>query len=451
MKVIMESIRTIKPTYEGNPQPQPQPLLSIPLTVFDKVSYNIHFAVIYAYRPPTPPNAILEYGLKKALAKYREWAGRLGENEKGDPVIILNDKGVKFVEASVDNKLDEVMPSEPTSDVLNLHPNLDDVEELLQVQLTRFTCGSLVVGFTTQHMIADGHAVSNFLVAWGRASRGLDVKPLPLHDRNIFNCRSPPYLQFEHGEIEYKVKGGDGTKLDEFGTCNKSTEDIVIRKIIFTSDFLSKLKARVSSGITNNNNKPCTTFEVLVAHIWRTITKAHGLGGSENVHVRISVDGRRRMIPKVPNEFFGNLVLWTYPTTSVDDLLSEPLAYATQLIHNNITELNHNYFQSFIDFATLKAKDEGLVSVAKKQAGHSAMEFLWKVYPNMDVYSWLQFPFNELDFGGGRPYLFMPSYCAMEGVAFLVPSLTSDGSIVVFVTLFKDHMTIFEQIVYSLD
>ncbi|XP_050230354.1 agmatine coumaroyltransferase-2-like [Mercurialis annua] len=441
MKVIIDSTRTIKPTYEGNPQPQTLP--SIPLSVFDKVSYNIHFAIIYAYRAPTPPNAFLENGLKRALSEYREWAGRLGENEKGDLVIHLNDKGVKFVEASVDNKLDEVMPSEPTPNVLKLHPNLVDVEELLQVQLTRFTCGSLVIGFTFHHMIADGRAASNFLLAWGRASQGLDMEALPLHDRNIFHSRNPPHYEFEHGAIEYKIKGSDGPKVDKFPFCNKSTDDIVIRKITFTLDFLSKLKARVSNGRT--------TFEVLVAHIWRTITKAHGLDGSKNVHVRISVDGRTRMNPRVPNAFFGNLVLWAYPTTSIDNLLREPLAYTAQLIHDNITKLNHNYFQSFIDFSTLKVKEDGLIPLVEKEGEDSVTDYILKQYPNIDVYSWLNLPFNELDFGGGRPNLFMPSYSAMEGVIFIAHSPTSDGSIVAYVTLFKEHMTLFEQSIYSLD
>ncbi|XP_037491014.1 agmatine hydroxycinnamoyltransferase 1-like [Jatropha curcas] len=142
---------------------------SVTTRVFDKVSYNTHVAIIYAYNPPTPTNATIELGLQKVLSEYREWAGRLGEDENGDPVIFLNDKGVNFVEASTDIKLEQVMPLQPSPFLLSLHPKANDVEALLQVQLTRFACGSLVIGFTGHHLVADGHSASNFLVAWGKA------------------------------------------------------------------------------------------------------------------------------------------------------------------------------------------------------------------------------------------------------------------------------------------
>ena len=161
MEVKIESTRTINPIYEGVSSP---PTHFVPLSVFDKVTYNTHIAIIYAYRPPTPPNAIIEHGLGRALSEYREFAGRLEKNENGDPVILLNDKGVKLVEASVDSRLDHVMPLKPSPVILNLHPSLKDVEELVQVQLTRFACGSLVVG--SSHAIISLLMVMPLAISW---------------------------------------------------------------------------------------------------------------------------------------------------------------------------------------------------------------------------------------------------------------------------------------------
>ncbi|XP_050231360.1 agmatine coumaroyltransferase-2-like [Mercurialis annua] len=440
MKVKIESTRTIKPTYEGIFPPD-QTLHFSPLSVFDKVTYNSHIAIIYAYRPPTPPNATIEYGLKRALSEYREWAGRLGENEKGDPVILLNDKGVKFVEAFVDSKLDHVMPLKPSPILLSLHPSLKNVEELVQVQLTRFTCGSLVVGFTAHHLVADGQSTSNFLVAWGQASRGIDMNPLPFHDRTIFHPRKTPHFEFEHRGVEYKSKkmikdcsiNADHNYVDD--------DNIIVHKVHFTLDFLSKIKARASSF--NKNCKPYSTFESLVAHLWRVITKARGLGGFETTHVRISVNGRMRMNPRIPNEYFGNLVLWAFPSSRVKDLLREPLPYATKVIHDAITNVDNNYFKSFIDFANHKVKNEDLVPTA--EMNKSAL------CPNLEVDSWLRFPFYDLDFGGGSPYIFMPSHFPTEGMMFLLPSFIGDGSIDAFIPIFEDNLATFKQFVYSLD
>ncbi|KAH0749945.1 hypothetical protein KY290_029177 [Solanum tuberosum] len=442
MKVKIESSNIIKPFYEDNIIP-PSTRTYIPLSVFDKVTYEAQIAIIYAYRPPTPPNAAIQLGLQKALAIYREWAGRLGKDEHDNPVILLNDEGVRFVEASADSTLDKVMPFKPSASLLNLHPSLNNVVELVQVQVTRFTCGSLVVGFTAHHTVADGHSTSNFLVAWGQACRGLGINPLPLHDRTIFNPRNPPLIEYEHKGTEFMSKS-----VKKENSLNESThhvtEDIVVHKVHFTVEFLAKLKAKASSmnnNNNNNNNKPYSTFESLVAHLWRAITKARGLSVFETTHIRISVNGRMRLNPRVPNEYFGNLVLWAFPTSKVKDLLREPLPYATKLIHDAVAKVNNNYFRSFIDFAN--HKEEDLIPTAD-MSKHI-------LCPNLEVDSWLRFPFYDLDFGTGCPYMFMPSYFPTEGMMFLLPSFIGDGSIDAFIPLFQDNLPTFKKICYSLD
>ncbi|GAV60293.1 Transferase domain-containing protein [Cephalotus follicularis] len=433
MNVRIDSSRIIKPFYEGPPPPTTN---YVPLSVFDKVTYNTHIAILYAYHLPTPPNATIENGLKMALSEYREWAGRLGQNNKGDSVIFLNDKGVRFVEASVDSKLDQAILLHPSPALLSLHPSLKGVEELLQVQLTRFSCGSLVVGFTTQHVVADGDSVSNFLVAWGKVCRGQGmIKPLPTHDRTIFIPRDPPRFVFDHRGVEFTSKN---LMQNHDPTYTDADKDVVIHKVHFSFDFLAMLKARASRKI----NKPYSTFESLLAHLWRVITKARGLCGMETTNIRISVNGRKRL-NTVPNEYFGNLVLWAFPSAKVDDLLCHPLPYAAKLIHDAVANVNNNYFRSFVDFATHKVEEEGLVPTADINKS--------VLCPNLDVDSWLRFPFNELDFGCGGPYLFMPSYFLMEGNIFLLPSIKRDGSINAFIQLFEDKVEIFKQICYTLD
>ncbi|MCE3052065.1 hypothetical protein HAX54_051496 [Datura stramonium] len=384
MKMKIESSRIIKPFYEHTP---PSTTSHISLSVFDKVTYEAHIAIIYAYHPPTPPNILIELGFRKALAVYREWGGRLGEDECGNSVILINDEGVRFVEASISSPLDQVTPFKPSPSLLSLHPSLKDVKELVQVQLTRFTCGSLVVGFTAHHTVADGHSTSNFLVAWGQACRGLRVNPLPLHDRTIFTPRNPPLVEYQHKGVEFMSKSKKDHSLNE---VHHISENVVVHKVHFTVEFLAKLKAKASS--MNGNNKPYSTFESLLAHLWRVITKARGLSGFETTQIRISVNGRTRLNPKVPNEYFGNLVLWAFPTTKVKDLLREPLPYATKLIHDAITKVNDDYFKSFVDFANTVAKEEEEDLVPTADMNKHIL------CPNIEVDSWLRFPLYELDF-----------------------------------------------------
>uniref|UniRef100_A0A0E0KHH7 Uncharacterized protein n=1 Tax=Oryza punctata TaxID=4537 RepID=A0A0E0KHH7_ORYPU len=406
MKVKVESSRIVKPLYDGGEAAAPAPEW-MPLSVFDTVTYDESIAIIYAFRPPNPPSAALELGLARTLAVYREWAGRLGVGPDGRRSVLLNDAGARFVEAAVDAPLAVAVPFRPSPEVKRLHPSVDGApaEELLRVQVTLFSCGSMVLGFASHHCIADGQATASFLVAWGLATRRLNVG-VAAHDK------------------------------------------IKVHKVHFTKDFVARLKSRASSGLPpSRRGRGYTTFESLVAHLWRAVTAARGLGAGETAttttRVRIAVNGRGRMRPPVPRDYFGNLVLWAFPRCDAGELVARPAHHAAELIHRAIAGLDDAYFRSFVDFASSGAVEaEGLVATA--DAGEVVL------CPDMEVDSWLGMSFYDLDFGGGCPLYFMPSYLAMEGTIFLVPSFLGDGSIDAYVPLFENHLEEFKKICYNI-
>ncbi|CAK9150492.1 unnamed protein product [Ilex paraguariensis] len=340
------------------------------------------------------------------------------QHGNGRPVILLNDEGMRLVEASVDSTLDQAMPLKPSESLLSLHPSLKGVVELVQVQLTRFSGGSLVLGFTKHHRVADGQSTSSFLVAWGQACQGIDISPFPLQDRTTFSRRNPPRFEFDYRGVEFMNK-----KLDNVYSLD--------------DNFMDRHQDIVSFF------KPYSTFESLVAHLWRAITKVRALSGFETTHVKIAVNGRTRLNPRVPNEYFGNLVLWAFPCAKVMNLLEKPLPYAAKLIHDAVAKVNNNYFKSFIDFTSYKVEEEDLITTADADAT--------VLCPNLEVDSWIRFPFYDLDFGGGCPYIFIPSYTPIEGCLFLLSSLIWDESIDAFIHLFRDNWTTFEQICYCIE
>ena len=71
--------------------------------------------------------------------------------------------------------------------------------------------------------------------------------------------------------------------------------------------------------------------------------------------------------------------------------------------------------------------------------------------PDVEVDSWLTFPFYELDFGTGSPSYFMPAYFPTEGMLFLVPSNFGDGSVDAFVPLFQENLQAFKECCYSME
>lgn len=403
MKITVHSSKAVKPAYDDGAATAPATAAAdaVPLTVFDKVNFDTYISVIYAFRPPAPSNAALEAGLAKVLAEYREWAGRLGVDARGNRAILLTDEGARFVEATADVALDSVMPLEPTPRVLSLHPSADGgaTTELMLIQLTRFACGALVVGFTTHHIVADGRATNNFFLAWSQATRGAALDPAPVHDRDSsFAPRDMPRVEFEHRGVEFKPY--EKHTADE---AVEEEEEVVIQKVHFSQEFVSRLKSQASAGAP----RPYSTLQCVVAHLWRCVTTARGLEEGQRTSVCIAVDGRARMSPPVPDGYTGNVVLWARPSARAGELVSRPLQHAVALISREVARTNDAYFKSFIDFSTSGA-------VEKERLAPAADPAETVLSPDIEVDSWLRIPFYDLDFGGGRPFFFMPSYLPVE-------------------------------------
>ncbi|CAO2182891.1 unnamed protein product [Urochloa humidicola] len=463
MKITVQSSKAVKLDYGSDDGAARSAADAVPLSVFDKVNFDTYVSVIYVFRPPMPPNAALEAGLARALAEYREWAGRLGADAEGNRAILLTDEGARFVEATADVTLHSVLPLRPTREVTSLHPSGDGAQELMLIQVTRFACGSVAVGFTAQHLVSDGRATSNFFVAWSQATRGAAVDPAPVHDRaSFFAPRDPPLVEFQHRGVEYKhkqqqqppppqhvtkrpVSDGDGDGEDD--------DEVAVHKVHFSREFIAKLKSEASPPSTgtgtgthhhHHHHRPCSALRCVVAHLWRCVTAARGIPAGVSTSVRIAVDGRVRMTPPVPEGYTGNLVLWARPTATARDLVARPLHHAVEVINRGLARVNEGYFRSFVDFASsgIVEEEEGLVPTA--DAAETVLS------PDIEVDSWLRMPFYELDFGGGRPFFFMPSYLAVEGLLIVLPSYFGDGSIDAYVPLFSRHMDAFKNLCYSM-
>jgi shikimate O-hydroxycinnamoyltransferase len=448
MEVKVMSSRLVKPSYPPG-VPQPDTTQHVPCSVFDKITYHIQMAIIYAFSPPVPSIADIEHGLAAVLGVYRAFAGQVRPGPDGELGVLLNDHGAQLTEAFVDAHLIVVAPARPSPELQQLHPGLHvEIEEVVQVQLTTFTCGSLVVGFTANHAVADGRATSSFLVAWGRTMRGFPIglPPPPLHHHpGLFPPRDPPRFEFEHRGVEYRARPtppASSSSPSHLVTAHGETthrHDIVIHKAHFTGEFITALRAKASEG----RGHPFSRFETIVGHVWRAMTRARGLRDPcQASAIRISVDGRPRL--GVPQEYFGNLVLWAFPRTTVGNLLTQSLTHAAQVIHDAVKQVDRAYFQSFLDFASSGVvEEEGLETTAVLSSD--------VLCPDLDVDSWLTFPFQELDLGTGGPSYFMPPYIPIEGMFFLVPSCLGDGSVDAFVPVFKHTLEAFMQCCCSVE
>ncbi|KAI5009508.1 hypothetical protein ZWY2020_011645 [Hordeum vulgare] len=435
MEVTVNSSKPVKPDY-GDHGPGPSPDV-VPLSVFDKVSYDEYVTGLCAFHPPAPANDVLKAGLAKALAEYREWAGRLGLDAGGNRVIVFNDAGARFVEATADAELACSLMKLTTGDkLLSLFPSCHGADELLLAQVTRFRCGSIIIGVSMHHKVADGHAIWTFLFAWGQATCGVAISPVPVHDRtSVFAPRNPPRVEFDHRGNEFKSHG------DKSG-AHAGDQAVLIHRVHFSRERITALKSKASEGAA----RPYTTLQCLAAHLWRCITKARGLDAGTTTRMRIAVNGRPRMSGRhVPAGYTGNVVLWAWPTTTAQELVDRPLRDAVELISREVARIDDAYFRSFIDFASSG-------EVEKEELVPTADSLELTLSPNVEVDSLLGIPFYEMDMGGSRPFFFLPGYSnvPVDGFMYILQSFEGDGSVDAYVPLFGHTMEAFKKCCYSM-
>ncbi|XP_039115253.1 agmatine coumaroyltransferase-2-like [Dioscorea cayenensis subsp. rotundata] len=433
----MEVVKVASSTILTSPISHPS---DVPLTIFDRFALNLHVAVLYAFTPPTSTNADIISALSKTLVHFPTLTANLSTDSHGRPCFTVggSDGGALVVEATVSSKLKDHLPLTPSPDFRFLHPEVKDAKHLLQVQLNRFQCGGLVIGVTAHHRVADGQSMSTFTVAWGKMVRGVPIDPLPVYDQSWLKPRDPPLVQFNHWGTDFIPLS---PQPNEFCVTPVYADPSEITNILlhYTPEFIMKLKAQTNKLSTEKH----TTFETLAGYIWRKVTIARQLDDEENTKLTVSVNGRRRLMPPVPPEFFGNMVLNAYSKAKARELIKGGVAMAAGIIRQAVRATGDNYFRSFIDLAEVY-RDRDLVPCFEKDGN--------VLSPNMEIDCWLGLGFNEIDFGGGGKLCGISlTWVPFEGLSILIPSLSQDGGLDVFLSLLEKHAPKFREISHSLD
>ncbi|KAK9133393.1 hypothetical protein Scep_012921 [Stephania cephalantha] len=387
-----------------------------------------------------PSNEVMKDALYKVLLYFPHLAGRFTVDSQGRTCIALNNADIRVTETYLHTSISENLPLEPPKEVSHLLPSsIEGIEELLQIQLNRYACGGLVIGLTAHHRVYDGQSMSGFFVAWARLVRGLDIDPLPYLDRHkILVPRNPPIIEFDHHSIEFRKT------TNNLPDTPIPSSPIEVSSTSFSNEFINKLKVKV----LNENQtvfRGYSTFECLLAHVWKKVTQARELQLDEWTQVRVAVNGRTRMKPPVPMEFVGNLVLWAYPKLRVKEVLHGSYGHVAKAIHDAVAKIDHKYFQSFIDFGEKASQfEEELEATSQLEIGNT-------MCPNLEVDSWMRFQFHELDFGGGGPCAFYPPNIPVEGLLIFMPSCQEGGGVDVVMSLLPQHVQLFKQSSHSLE
>lgn len=411
----------------------------------DLVVPNFHTPSVYFYRPSGAADffdaEVMKVALGRALVPFYPMAGRLKRDEDGRVEIDCNAEGVLFVAAEADGTVDDFGDFAPTLELRSLIPAVDysqgiSTYPLLVLQVTHFKCGGVSLGVGMQHHVADGFSGLHFINTWSDITRGLDLTIPPFIDRTLLRARDPPQPQFEH--IEYQPPPAMKTipQQQNSDKIDNAVPETAVSIFKLTRDQLNALKAKSKE---DGNTVSYSSYEMLAGHVWRSVCKARGLPEDQGSKLYIATDGRSRLRPLLPNGYFGNVIFTATPIAVSGDLESKPVWYAASKIHDALARMDDEYLRSALDYLELQPDLKALV-----RGAHTFK------CPNLGITSWVRLPIHDADFGWGRPIFMGPGGIAFEGLSFVLPSPTNDGSLSVAISLQKEHMKRFEGLLYDI-
>lgn len=280
-----------------------------------------------------------------------------------------------------------------------------------------------------QHHAADGASGLHFINTWSDMARGLDVTLAPFIDRTLLRAREPPQPAFPH--IEYQPP-----------PSMKSNPDPTIVPATSVSIFKltrSQLSALKDKSKDDGNTVAYSSYEMLAGHVWRSVCKARGLADDQESKLYIATDGRFRLVPPLPPGYFGNVIFTATPIAAAGDLISKPLWYGASRIHDALARMDNDYLRSALDHLELQPDLKALV-----RGAHTFK------CPNLGITSWARLPIHDADFGWGRPIFMGPGGIAYEGLSFVLPSPSNDGSLSIAISLQAEHMKLFSKLLYEI-
>ncbi|OAY67014.1 Omega-hydroxypalmitate O-feruloyl transferase, partial [Ananas comosus] len=357
--------------------------------------------------------------LSKVLVHYYPLAGRLAISAEGKLIVDCTGEGAVLVEAEADCDMEDVgditKPDPPTLGKLVYNiPGAKNILEIppLVVQVTKFRCGSFVLGLAMNHCMFDGLGAMEFVNSWGETARGLQLSVPPVLDRTVLRARDPPVPRFPHHEF---------AEIEDLSdTAAIFNEELLYRSFLFDPEKLDGLKRKSAMK--------CTSFEALSGLVWRARTDALRLHGEQRTKLLFAVDGRAKFEPPLPKGYFGNGIVLTHALCAAGELLERPLSYAVGLVQDAVRLVTDEYMRSAVDFFEATRARPSLTAT-------------------LLLTTWSRLAFNDADFGWGEPVQSGPVTLPEKEVVLFLSHGKEKRSINVLLGLPTSAMVRFQEII----
>ncbi|CAN7089991.1 unnamed protein product [Brassica rapa subsp. narinosa] len=336
--------------------------VKIHLTPFDLFFLRTEYAqrALIFPQPDPETNIIsqLKSSLSIALKIFYPLAGRLVKTHNEDDetasfFIDCNGSGVRFVHASavtvsVNDVLDPANAAVPgfwnAFFPLNGVESWEGVSEsLIAFQVTELKDG-VFIGYGNNHMVADGISMWSFFKTLTEiccsAGGGKMFPPLALRE------------WFLDG-IDYPIRVPiSETIFAKVVSPSSSPPDLRKKIFRFTSRSISELKKKANDevvGFDDDENIQISSFQAVMAHMWRSITKNSDLNPQEVVHCKLAMNIRQRLNPPPEKECFGSMVGLATATATAGEMLNNGLGWVALQLNKTVRSQTNEVYNRFAE------------------------------------------------------------------------------------------------------
>ncbi|CAM6112274.1 unnamed protein product [Calypogeia fissa] len=390
-------------------------------SVLDLGPLDSFIPIFFAYRPADKSDSAysqflnrLKESLQQALVPFFGFAGRwieIPNKSSRNRQLLCNDEGVSFIEVYMDQTLDSIVNSsaefQPAPklqgfELLGLDPTqvkqemLPDGLPCLFVQVTRFSCGGVVIAPTFNHMLTDGKGFFNFLTAWSDLSRTNETTM----NKVDFNRELAEKSSFKEYCSKRFVTKAPVTSVPLTTTATK-LEQWTFKALEVSASAIETLKqeAREKSKCAPGF---VSTGDCILAHVWKSLSRQSSsiLAGKKKLVFTMNVEGRSRCYdPSIP-DLCGNVTAtMVAPQIPIHELQEMSVASIASKIRE---KLHNTKREEWLSFERLEATSE-LFSSAE--------------FAVIRTTSWSAFPLYDIDFGFGKPYFSsgINNFCVLKG------------------------------------
>lgn len=353
------------------------PMSTLELSAIDKLAVlRCNARTLHVFKHGPEAAKVIREALSKALVPYYPLAGRLRESKPGCLQIECSGEGVWYVEASSQSTLHSVnffddVHSIPYDHLLPVAiPQTQQIDPIVQMQVTEFGCGGFVIGLIFCHSICDGLGAAQFLNAIGELARGHDKLNIePVWHRDFFPSQQttlPPTLPLPPQIPNYKLQHAN---------------------VDMPMDQINRVKRQFqhSTGLT------CSAFEIVAAACWASRTRSIQFEPNAELKLVFFANCRNLLDPPLPNGFYGNCFFPVTITASCESLRNATTVVVVKLIQEAKTKLQVEFNKY------LKGEHNGEDPFAPPLT-----------YTTLFISEWGRLGFNHVDYKWGPPVHVVP-------------------------------------------